>query len=154
MTHRWVTLVLVWWVRCLVVMPSSIAILWAWGGKAWDASHVDIFILCGMIIILSYDLFLDSQVAFVTKYLVDGFIIVDESLYHIWLDLYYNIGQKVKVEGYSSILDSWCLISPRHDHMSFKILIVSFIQIVWTIICNVNGFSFMIFHIFNKLWFK
>ena len=68
--------------------------------------------------------------AFVTKYLVDGFIIVDESLYHIGLDLYYNIDQKIKVEGYSSNLDSWCLISPRHDHMSLKILLVSFIQIV------------------------
>jgi hypothetical protein len=55
-------------------------------------------------IILSYDLFLDSHV---TKYLVDGFIIVDESLYPIWLDLYYNISQKVKFEGYSLILDSW-----------------------------------------------
>jgi hypothetical protein len=82
-------------------MPSSIAILWAWGGKAWKASHEDIFILCGKIIIFSYELYLDSQVHFVTKYLGDGFIIVDESLYHIWLDLYYNIGQKVKVEGYS-----------------------------------------------------
>jgi hypothetical protein len=50
---------------------------------------------------------LDSQVAFVTKYLVDGFIIVDESLYHIGLDLHYNIDQKIKVEGYSSNLDSW-----------------------------------------------
>ena len=59
-----------------------------------------------MIIILSYDLFLDSQVEFVTKYLVDGFIIVDESLYNIGLDLYYNIDQKIKVEGYSSNLDS------------------------------------------------
>ena len=78
-------------------------ILWAWGGKAWKASHVDIFILCGKIIILSYDLFLDSQVAFATKYHVEGFIIVDESSYHIWLDLHYNIGKKVKVEGYSSI---------------------------------------------------
>ena len=84
-------------------MPSSIAILWAWGGIAWKASHVDIFILCGKIIILSYHLFLDSQVAFVTKYLVDGVIIVDESLYHIGFDLYYNTDQKIKVEGYSSI---------------------------------------------------
>ena len=83
-----------------------------------------------MILIPSYDLFLDSQVAFATKYLVDGFIIVDESLYHIGLDLYYNIGEKVKIEGYSSNLDSCCLISPRHGHMSFKILIVSLIQIV------------------------
>jgi hypothetical protein len=47
-----------------------------------------------------------------------------------------------------------CLISPRHDHMSFRILIVNFIQIVWTISCNVNEFSFVIFHIFNKLLFK
>jgi hypothetical protein len=31
-------------------------------------------------IILSYDLFLDSQVAFVTK---DDFNIVDEALYHV-----------------------------------------------------------------------
>ena len=88
-------------------MPSSIAILWAWGGIAWKASHVDIFIPGGIEIILSYGLFLDSQVAFVTKYLVDGFIIVDDSLYYIGLDLYYNIDQKIKVEGYSSNLDSW-----------------------------------------------
>ena len=143
---------LVWWVRCFFVMPLSIAILGAWGGIAWKASHVDIFIPCGIEIILSYDLFLDSQVAFATKYHVDGFIIVDESSYHLWLDLHYNIGKKVNVEGYFSSLDSWCLNSPRHDHMSFKILIVYFIQIVWTIIRNVNEFSFVIFHIFNKLW--
>ena len=44
------------------------------------------------------------------------------------------------------------LISPRHDHISFKVHIVYFIQTVWTIIRNVNEFSFVIFHLFNKLW--
>ena len=56
-------------------------------------------------IILSCDLFLDSQVAFVTKYLVNDFMLVVESLYHIWLYLYYNWDQNFKDNNCTPILN-------------------------------------------------
>ena len=48
---------------------------------------------------------INSQVAFVTKYLVNDFMLVVESLYHIWLYLYCNWDQNVKDKDYNPILN-------------------------------------------------
>jgi hypothetical protein len=51
-------------------------------------------------------LILDSQVAFVTKWLGADFLLVNNALYHIWLSLY-NYAQNIKNKDYAQILNDY-----------------------------------------------